>query len=62
MTIPLAIVLGSEEKGVSQKLTDLADEPFIIPMVGDFDSLNVSVSAGIILYETVRQRKLGGII
>lgn len=62
MTVPLAIVMGSEEKGVSQKLTDLADQPFIIPMMGNFDSFNVSVSAGIILYETVRQRKLGGII
>ena len=62
LKVPLAIILGSEEKGVSPKLFEKADQSFIIPMAGTFDSFNVSVSAGIVLYETLRQRKLDGII
>jgi 23S rRNA (guanosine2251-2'-O)-methyltransferase len=57
LTIPMAVILGSEEDGVSPKLLEMADQNFIIPMAGNFDSLNVSVSAGIIMYETLRQRK-----
>jgi 23S rRNA (guanosine2251-2'-O)-methyltransferase len=56
LTGPVAVILGSEEKGVSPVLDAEADEKFIIPMTGKIDSLNVSVSAGIILYETLRQR------
>ena len=50
------IVMGSEEKGVQPYLAKAADEHFSIPMAGDFDSLNVSVAAGIILYEAMKQR------
>jgi 23S rRNA (guanosine2251-2'-O)-methyltransferase len=54
---PLAIVMGSEEKGVYPALMKICDEKFAIPMAGNFESFNVSVAAGIILYETLKQRK-----
>ena len=55
-TVPLAVVMGSEEDGVSLKIMAEADIKAKIPMVGMIESLNVSVSAGIMLYEAVRQR------
>lgn len=55
-TIPLAIVLGSEEKGIYPALMKICDEKVKIPMQGDFESLNVSVAAGMLLYEVLRQR------
>jgi len=53
---PLAIIMGSEDKGVSDYVLKHADQLVHIPMSGNFDSLNVSVAAGIMLYETYRQR------
>ena len=53
---PSAIIMGSEERGVFSGLIKISDENFKIPMRGDFESLNVSVAAGIILYEAMRQR------
>ena len=53
---PCAIVMGGEEHGVYPALMKICDEQFQIPMTGDFESLNVSVATGIILYEAVRQR------
>jgi 23S rRNA (guanosine2251-2'-O)-methyltransferase len=53
---PCAIVMGGEEHGVYQPLLKICDEQFQIPMLTDFDSLNVSVATGIILYEVMRQR------
>ena len=53
---PCAIILGGEEKGIYPALMKVCDERFSIPMSGDFDSLNVSVAAGIILYEASKQR------
>ncbi len=53
---PCAIVMGSEEKGIYPALMKLCDEKFKIPMAGDFESLNVSVATGIILYEVIKQR------
>lgn len=53
---PLAIVMGSEEKGIHPALLKICDERFKIPMTGDFESLNVSVATGIILYEIMKQR------
>ena len=53
---PCAIVMGSEEKGIYPALMKICDEKIKIPMAGDFDSLNVSVAAGIILYEVMKQR------
>lgn len=53
---PCCIVMGSEDKGVQPYIKKAADEFFSIPMAGDFDSLNVSVAAGIILYEALKKR------
>jgi 23S rRNA (guanosine2251-2'-O)-methyltransferase len=53
---PCAIVMGSEEKGIYPALMKICDDKIKIPMKGDFESLNVSVAAGIILYEVMRQR------
>jgi tRNA (guanosine-2'-O-)-methyltransferase len=52
-----AIVLGNEHRGLSNEAEDLADERFYIPMFGMVQSLNVSVSTAISIYEAVRQRK-----
>jgi 23S rRNA (guanosine2251-2'-O)-methyltransferase len=57
-TVPTAVILGSEEDGVSTELIRIADQLTRIPMFGEIESLNVSVSAGVILYEVVRQRIL----
>ena len=53
---PCAIVLGSEDKGIFPALMKICDEQFKIPMKSDFESLNVSVAAGMILYEAMKQR------
>lgn len=53
---PCAIVMGSEEKGIYPALIKICDEKIKIPMAGDFESLNVSVATGIILYEAMKQR------
>ena len=53
---PLAIIMGSEEKGIYPALMKVCDEKFKIPMAGDFESLNVSVATGMILYEVMKQR------
>ena len=53
---PCCVIMGNEEKGVQSYLSKAADAHFTIPMKGEFDSLNVSVAAGIILYETMKQR------
>jgi len=53
---PCAIVMGSEEKGIYPALLKICDEKFRIPMAGYFESLNVSVATGIILYEAMKQR------
>jgi 23S rRNA (guanosine2251-2'-O)-methyltransferase len=56
LTVPTAIIMGSEEDGISTKLLTESDVKAKIPMVGKIASLNVAVSAGIILYESLRQR------
>jgi 23S rRNA (guanosine2251-2'-O)-methyltransferase len=53
---PAAIIMGGEEHGVYPAVMKICDDSFRIPMTGDFDSLNVSVATGIILYEANRQR------
>ena len=55
-SVPLAIVVGSEWEGVSPAVLKKVNERFLIPQVGTTDSFNVSVAAGIMLYEVVRQR------
>ena len=56
LTLPTAIMLGSEEDGVSPEYLKRCDQRVRIPMVGEIESLNVSVAAGIILFEAVKQR------
>ncbi len=55
-TVPTAILMGSEEDGISDNLLEQADHSTKIPMLGKIGSLNVSVATGVILYEAVRQR------
>ncbi|MCC6459076.1 MAG: 23S rRNA (guanosine(2251)-2'-O)-methyltransferase RlmB [Saprospiraceae bacterium] len=55
-TVPTAILMGSEGDGLHPKLLKMADHRVKIPQATDFDSYNVSVAAGICLYETLRQR------
>jgi 23S rRNA (guanosine2251-2'-O)-methyltransferase len=56
LTQPLAIIMGSEDKGLHYKVLEIVDEVVKIPASSDFDSLNVSVASGILLYECNRQR------
>jgi len=53
---PIAIVLGSEERGVTPFFIKNADDSVKIPILGTIDSLNVSVAAAVMMYEVVRQR------
>jgi len=55
-TAPTAIIMGSEDDGISDELIRISDHLAKIPLFGEIESLNVSVSAGVILYEAVRQR------
>ena len=50
---PMALLLGSEGRGVSREASSRADQRFRIPQVGETESFNVSVAAGIMLYETM---------
>lgn len=56
-TVPTALVLGSEEDGISPELMGISDEFVKIPLSGNIESLNVSVAAGVVIYEAIRQRK-----
>jgi len=53
---PTAFILGSEERGIADDLIRISDQLARIPMTGTIASLNVSVSGGVVLYETLRQR------
>ena len=53
---PCAIVMGGEEQGIYPALLKICDEQLKIPMPGNFESLNVSVATGMVLYEAIRQR------
>lgn len=55
-TGPLCIVMGAEDKGVSYENLALCDEWVKIPLLGKIESLNVSVAAGILMYEAIKQR------
>ncbi|WP_177732417.1 MULTISPECIES: 23S rRNA (guanosine(2251)-2'-O)-methyltransferase RlmB [Flavobacterium] len=55
---PLAIIMGSEDRGVNPSVLKIVDEKAKLPMFGTISSLNVSVACGAFLYETVRQRSL----
>lgn len=56
LTGPIALVVGSEEDGITPDLLRQADSRVMIPMKGKVGSLNVSVSAGVAVYEAIRQR------
>ena len=58
MTTATAIVMGTESTGLTQQWREAADAHIRIPMLGRLDSLNVSVSAAILMYEAVRQRNI----
>jgi TrmH family RNA methyltransferase len=60
LTGPLAVVLGAEVEGLTEIWTDGAIEAVRLPMLGAADSLNVSVSAAVLLYEARRQRGVPG--
>lgn len=56
LTRAAAIVMGSEERGISSEIIKLSDERVSIPLMGQIESLNVSAAASILLFETLRQR------
>ena len=55
---PLAIIMGSEGKGVSKSVLNIVDQKAALPLLGNINSLNVSVACGALLYEVLRQRNL----
>lgn len=55
---PLAIVMGSEDKGISKSVLSILDHKASLPLLGEINSLNVSVACGAFLYEVTRQRSL----
>lgn len=57
-----ALVMGTEATGLSRTWSDAADKNIIIPMFGDVDSMNVSVSAAIVTFEAIRQRRSAGML
>jgi len=59
-TRPTAIIFGNESEGITPEAVDLADFKIKIPMLGMVQSLNLSVSVGIVLYEAFRQRQAKG--
>lgn len=60
LTAPTCIVMGAEDTGIGKDVLKRADHLVHIPMAGTFDSLNVSVATGMVLYEAMRQRILAG--
>lgn len=56
MTEPLAVIMGSEDKGIDEGLLNIASECIKIPQKGQIESLNVSAAASVIMFEVVRQR------
>lgn len=56
---PTAIVMGTEAKGLSNEWLDNSDYQIIIPMKGIADSMNVSTSAAVLVFESIRQREVG---
>lgn len=56
-TVPVAIVMGNEETGISEDVLRRCDDLAAIPICGHIGSLNVSVAAGVMLFEAVRQRR-----
>jgi len=57
LTMPLAVVIGNENKGIGRLIKEKCDFLLKLPMFGQINSLNASVAAGVIMYEVVRQRE-----
>ena len=57
LNVPVAIIMGSEDKGINPSVLKIIDEKAKLPMFSTIDSLNVSVACGAFLYETIRQRR-----
>ena len=60
LTLPTALVLGSEGRGLRRLVRERCDRVVSIPMLGRVNSLNVAVAAGVVLFEAVRQRRKAG--
>jgi 23S rRNA (guanosine2251-2'-O)-methyltransferase len=58
LSVPVAIIMGSEDTGVAPEHLRICDELAKIPQSGAIQSLNVSVAAGVLIYEVVRQRRI----
>ncbi|MHB8808470.1 MAG: 23S rRNA (guanosine(2251)-2'-O)-methyltransferase RlmB [Desulfobulbaceae bacterium] len=58
LRVPLCLVIGSEGKGIRPLVRKQCDQLITIPMQGNFDSLNVSVAAAVIMFEAVRQQEI----
>lgn len=56
-TGPVALIMGAEDTGISEPMMKLCDDLVVIPEYGNIKSLNVSVAAGVVIYEVVRQRR-----
>lgn len=56
MTLPLAIVMGAEDKGIDEGILNIVNQQIKIPLKGEVESLNVSAAAAVMLFEVVRQR------
>jgi tRNA (guanosine-2'-O-)-methyltransferase len=61
-TRPTALLFGNESEGVSREALERSDVRLKIPMLGMVQSLNLSVSVGILLYEALRQRRAAGLL
>lgn len=57
LNVPVAIIMGSEDRGINPSVLKIIDEQAKLPMFSTIDSLNVSVACGAFLYEAVRQRR-----
>lgn len=62
LTGPMALVIGSEEKGIRPLVRKHCDLMVAIPQIGDVDSLNASVAGGVVMYETYRQREVRSMV
>jgi 23S rRNA (guanosine2251-2'-O)-methyltransferase len=57
LNLPLALIMGSEDRGINPSVLKIIDEKAKLPMFSTIDSLNVSVACGAFLYEAIRQRR-----